>query len=71
MEYQETMNVDIEKSASTIQPFWRSINEVIDDSYFEVVIFPRIFLNQCINNPNEFQNMPSEVKAAFKNCYEK
>ena len=42
--YQETMNVDIENVASTKQPFWRSINEVIDDSYFEVIIFPKNIL---------------------------
>ena len=35
LEYQETMNVDIENVASKIQPFWRSIYEVIDTSYFE------------------------------------
>ena len=33
------MNVDIENITSTKQPFWRSIYEVIDYSYFEVVIF--------------------------------
>ena len=32
------MNVDIENFPSTKQPFWRSIYEVIDDSYFGVVI---------------------------------
>ena len=37
LEYQETMNVDIENFSSTNQPFWISIYEVIDDSYFEVV----------------------------------
>ena len=31
------MNVDIENIASKKQPFWRSIYEVIDDSYFELV----------------------------------
>ena len=67
LEYQEKMNVDIENIASIKQPFWRSIYEVIDDSYFEVVkLFPTTFLNQCKNNPNEPQNIPSEVKAALK-----
>ena len=46
------MNVDIENIASKKQPFWRSIYEVIDDSYFGVTkIFTATFLNQCRNNP--------------------
>ena len=32
------MNVDIENISSKNQQFWTSIYEVIDDSYFEVVI---------------------------------
>ena len=44
LEYQEAMNVDIENIASTKQPFWISIYEVIDYLYFEVVKhFPKIF----------------------------
>ena len=63
LEHQETMNVEIENIAITKQPFWISIYEVIDDSYFEVVnLFPKTFKNQCKNNPNEPQNIPSEVK---------
>ena len=31
-----------------------------------VKFFPREFLNQCKNNPNEPQNIPNEVKALFK-----
>ena len=54
MEYQETMNLDIENISITDQQFWRSINEVIDDSYFGVVtLFSKIFLNQCKSNLNE------------------
>ena len=42
LEYQETMNVDIENIASKKQPFWISIYEVIHDDYFEVVqLFPQ------------------------------
>ena len=37
LEYKEIINVDIENIATKKQPFWRSIYEVIDDSYFEVV----------------------------------
>ena len=33
-EYEETMNAEIENIAITNQPFWRSIYEVIEDSYF-------------------------------------
>ena len=44
LEYQETMNLDIENILSTDQPFWRSIYEVIYDSYFGVVkCFPKRF----------------------------
>ena len=39
--YQEIMNVDIENIASTKQPFWKSIYEVIYDSYFEVKTVPK------------------------------
>ena len=47
-EYQETMNLDIENISIIYQQFWISIYEVIDDSYFEVVIFfPTEFLDQC------------------------
>ena len=61
------MNVDIENIASTKQPFWISINEVIDDSIFKVLqLFPTTFLNQCNNNQNEPQNIPNEVKADLK-----
>ena len=59
------MNLDIENIASKKEPFWRPIYEVIDDSYFEVVkLFPTTFLDQCKNNPNITQNIPSEFKAA-------
>ena len=38
-EYQETIIVDIKTSSSTNQPFWRSIYEVLNNSYFEAVTF--------------------------------
>ena len=53
LEYQETMNVDIENISSKNQHIWRSINEFIDDSYFKVVkLFPTEFLDQYRNNTN-------------------
>ena len=30
-------------------------------------LFPTKLLNQCKNNPNEPQNIPNEVRAAFNN----
>ena len=67
MEYQETMNLDIENIASTNQNIWRSIYDVIDDSYFKVVkFFLTEFLDQCKKNQNEPQNIPNEAKAALK-----
>ena len=54
------------KTLPVKKPLWRSIYEVIDDSYFEATkLFPTKKLNQCRNNPNETQNMPSEFNAAF------
>ena len=70
MKYQETINVEIENIASTKQLFWRSIYEVIDDSYFDIVkIFSTTFLNQCKCNPNEHQSIPNEIKADLKNGF--
>ena len=44
LNYLETMSVDIKSIASIKQKFWRSIYEVIDDSYFEVVkLFQKYF----------------------------
>ena len=64
--YQETMDVDIENIFSKKQPFWISIYEVIDYSFFEETkLFPTKFVNRCRNNPSEPQNIPSEVKADF------
>ena len=54
MEYQETMNLDIENIASPSQKTFRSIYEVINDDYFKAVkFFPTEFLNQFKNNTNE------------------
>ena len=67
LEYQDTINLDTEKIASTNQQFWRSTYEVIDDSYFRVVkLFLTKLLNKYKNNPNEPQSIPSEIKAYFK-----
>ena len=71
MEYQETMNLDIETIASKKQPFWRSIYEVIDDSYSEIVkLFPTTLLDQYRDFTNEYQQITSEVKAALKMAME-
>ena len=49
MEYQETMNLDIEIIASTSQKNWRSIYEVIHDDYFKVVkLLPTQFLDHYL-----------------------
>ena len=64
------MNVDIDNIASKKQPFWRPICEVIKNSYFEEAkLFPTKHFNQFRNIPNETQNIPNEIKAAFKNGY--
>ena len=67
LEYQETMNLDIENISSTSQQIWKSIYEVIDDSYFKAVkLFPTECLDHCKKTQNEPQNIPNEVKAALK-----
>ena len=64
MEYQETMDLDIENISSTSQQIWRSVYEVIYDDYFKALkFFPTECLNQCFKN--EPQNIPNEIKAAF------
>ena len=66
MEYQETINLEIENIASTNQEIWRSIYEVIHDNCFKAVkLFLSKLVNQCKYNPNEPQNIPNEVKSAF------
>ena len=58
LEYQETMNVDIDNIASKKQPFCTPIYDVIENSYFdETGLFPTKNLDQCKNNPNEPQNI--------------
>ena len=67
LEYQETMNVEIENIASEKQPSWIPIHEVIENSYFaETKCFPTEFLDQYRNNPNEPQNILNKTKAALK-----
>ena len=46
MEYQETMSFDIEKISSSGQKVWRSIYEVIDDTFF----FKQWYRNSVGNN---------------------
>ena len=65
MEYQETMDLDIENIASTNQQVWISIYEFIHADNFKVVkFFPTEFLKQC-KEKYEPQNIPNEVKAYF------
>ena len=69
LEYQETMNVDVENIANN--------NNEIRDQYTKLLIihfcsnktFPTELLDQCINNPNQPQKLTSEVKVALKNGY--
>ena len=67
LEYQETVNLDIEKISSTSKKNCISIYEVIYAYYFKVVkLFPSKLLNQCKINQNDPQNTPNEVKAGLK-----
>ena len=50
LEYQETMNLDIENVASTSQQTCRSIYKVINDDFFKAVkLFTAQFLDHCKN----------------------
>ena len=61
------MNVDVENIASKKQKNWRTIYEVIDNSYFSATeLFPTKVLDQCRNNPNEPQNIRNEIKVSLK-----
>ena len=59
MEYQKTINLYIEKIASSSQKIRRSIYEVIhDDSFKGVKLFPTEFSDQC-KKQNEPQSIPN------------
>ena len=48
LEYQETMNIDVENISSKSQQIWRSIYEVFHGYYYIAVkLFPSKILNQC------------------------
>ena len=64
------MNVDVENITNKEQKSWRQIYKVIETSNFAATkLFPTEFLDQFINNPDNPQNLPSEVKVALKNGY--
>ena len=54
LEYKETMNVNIEKKIGD-----KYMKLLIIRFLKETKLFPTAFLNQCRNNPNEPQNIPS------------
>ena len=46
---------------------WRTIYEAIDAPYFvEVKLFPKSFINQYKNHPNEPQSITSDIKKNIK-----
>ena len=49
--YQETLNLDIENIVISSQQIWRSIYEVIDETFFNE-IFPTEYLDNCKKNGN-------------------
>ena len=61
------MNLDVENIANkkqnkldtNIRSYWSFV-------FLATNIFPTEFLDQCKNNPNSPQNIPSEVKVALK-----
>ena len=67
LKYQETINVDVENIASKNLSFWRPIDEVIENSYFEATnLLPAKDLDQCRDHRNELHNIPNEIKTAVK-----
>ena len=60
------MNLVIENISSSSHQIWRSIYEVIDDTYLKKLeLFPTEFSDHCKKNVNEPQNIPSEVKTVI------
>ena len=50
---------NIDKNDNNI---WMTIYEAIYEGYFfKVKLFPREFINICKNNPNEPQNIPTDI----------
>ena len=64
------MNVYVENISKNSNKTWRPIYKFIDNSFFAATkLFTTKFLYQCENNPNEPQDLPSEVKVALKHGY--
>ena len=65
LEYQETMNADVGNIPN--KKIWIPIYKVIDNLFFAAKkLFPTGFLDQCKNNPNKTQNLPSKVNASLR-----
>ena len=68
LEYQETINLGIENIAISSQQIWRSIYELIDDSYFKSVkLFPTQFLDHCKKNETNLKIYQVKSKLLLKN----
>ena len=65
LEYQKAINVDIENIANK-KMFRRPIYEVIDNSFFAATkMLSTEISDKCKNNPNQPQNITSEVKVVL------
>ena len=66
LEYQETVNLDIETFSSSSQQTWVSIYEVIDDSYFkELKLFPTHFLTIVTKKETNLKTYQVKSKLIF------
>ena len=61
------MDLDVGDIDKNYKNTWRTIYAEIDAPYFvEVELFPKLFLGQCKNHPNEPQNNPTETNKNIK-----
>ena len=57
------MDIDVNNIDTIYKNIWRNIYEEIDVNYFgEVKMFPKSFLDNCKNHPDDPQNIPTDIK---------
>ena len=67
-EYFRTMDIYVKNIGKNDKNTWKNIYKEIDAPYIGgVKNFPKMFLDQCKNYPNEPHKIPSETKNNIKN----
>ena len=66
-DYLMKMDIDVKNIDKNDNKTWSAISEAIGAPYFEEMkTFPKLFLRQCKNHPNEPQNIPYEINRNIK-----